>query len=201
MNTSRARIAFFLTSAAVAVPAHAALLQGPTYITATTSMAACEVSTCAGFGLNINEIADGDTTNFNGWAGQTGLLGTIKLDLLGTFDLTSFSLWNDINVSAEGVRTLQLQFFDASDQLLSSTATLSAISQVPAQVYSLGTINGVSRVDLQVLSASGRIEIREVAFNGQASGTQVVPEPTSLALAGLGLAFVAASRRSKKPLP
>lgn len=199
MNKPRATLALLLSAAAAAAPVHAALLQGPAYITATTAMAPCGFF-CGGFGLNINEIADGSDANFNGWAGQTGLLGTIKLDLLGTFDLTSFSLWNDVNVSAEGVRTFQLHFFDASDQLLSSTTTLSAISQFPAQVYNLGTVSGVSRVDLQVLSASGRIEIREVAFNGETTGVQGVPEPTSLALAGLGLALAAVRRRRARPL-
>jgi hypothetical protein len=154
-------------------------------------MAACELSTCLGVGLDINQVADNSTDDFNGWAGQSGLLGTIKLDLLGTFDLTEFLLWNDVNVFAEGVRTFRLHFFDASDQLLGSTATLAAISQFPAQAYSLGTVAGVSRVDMEVLSASGRIEIREVAFNGNA----VVPLPGALWLLGSGVASLVLRRR------
>jgi hypothetical protein len=181
-----------------ALTAQASLIQGPTFILATTTLAACEVSTCAGYGLNINEIADGDTGNLNGWAGQTGLLGTIKLDLLGTFDLDSFSLWNDVNVVNEGVRLFQLHFYGAADQLLSSTGTLAAGSQFPAQVYDFVTVQGVSRVDMQVLSASGRIEIREVAFNGEAVSTGTVPEPGGALLAGLGLALMAAQSRLRR---
>ena len=87
------------------------------------------------------------------------------------------------------------QRFDAADQLLGSTATRAAISQVPAQIYGFGTVGGVSRVDVQVLSASGRIEIREVAFNGQSCSANAVPEPGSLALAGPGLVLAVARRR------
>jgi len=192
MATSRTTFALLMMAAAA--PAHAALIQGPTYLQASTALPACEVSTCAGYGLNINEIADGSTADFNGWAGQTGLLGTIRIDLLGSFDLSSFSLWNDVNVNNEGVRSFRLDFFDELDQALGSTATLSAISQVGPQTYSLDAVGGVSRVDLQVLSVSGRIEIREIAFNGEATGVQGVPEPSSLVLAGLGLVLAAARR-------
>lgn len=195
MHMPRSATPFFLAAVVLASPVHAALVQGPGYIKATTSLTACEIATCAGYGLNINEIADNSTENFNGWAGQTGLLGAIKLDLLGTFDLVSFSLWNDVNVGNEGVRTFRLDFFNGSDQLLSSSNTLSASSLPEAQVYGFAQVGGVSRVDLQVLSASGRIEIREVAFNGEPAISNSVPEPTSLALAGLGLAFALSKRR------
>jgi hypothetical protein len=188
----------------LAASAQAALIQGPASIHATTSMATCGAF-CSNVGTDINQIADGDTSNFNGWAGANNLVGTIQLDLLGSFDLTSFSLWNDINVLREGVGDFQLHYYDAADQLIGDSAIFTApISQFAAGVYNLGLVQNVSRVDLEVktLLTGGvccRIEIREVAFNGEPAGTgNTVPEPTGALLAGLGLAVLAGHSRLRR---
>lgn len=188
-----------LAAAALASTASAALIQGPGSIAASTAVPTCG-SFCLNIGWNINEIADGSTANFNGFAGATGVLGTIKLDLLGNFDLTSFELWNDVNVANEGVRGFELDFFDATDQLIGTSGALTAVSPPsylsPSAVYNFATVSNVSRVDLRVTGVSGRIEIREVAFNGNPTGSGgSVPEPASLALVAAGLLAVAASRR------
>lgn len=131
-------------------------------------------------------------------------MGTIKLDLLGTFDLTSFSLWNDINVVREGVGDFVLHYYDAADQHLGDSARFTApISQFSAGVYNLGLVQNVGRVDLEVLTlltggVCCRIEIREVAFNGQAATGGTVPEPTPAALVSLGLLLVAARARLQR---
>lgn len=198
MNKSLTLMTFAL-AAAFAAPAQAALLQGPTYIAASTSVPTCEPTICMGLGANINEVADGNTADDNGYAGATNVLGTIQLDLLGNFDLTGFSLWNDVIVHDQGVRSFALDFFDAADQLIGSTLTLSAISQFDAQFYDLGTVSKVSRVDMRVLGVSGRIEIRELAFNGTPTGPGgTVPEPTGLALVAAGLLAGAATRRRRR---
>ena len=192
-----------LLALAGAQPAAAALLQGSAYIQATTSMPACG-AICGGVGSNINQIADGDTSNLNGWAGADGLVGVIKLDLLGTYDITSFSLWNDINVWREGVGDFQLHFYDDSNALISTSARYTApISTFAAGVYNFAAVQGVSRVDLEVLTlltggVCCRIEVREVAFNGEPSGGAVVPEPNGAALAGLGLALLGAQARLRR---
>ncbi len=196
------RLGALCLAAACAGPAAALTLQGAAYIAPSTTIPPCSVAVCGGFGTNILEIADGDTSNFNGFAGADGLLGVIDLDLLGNFDLTGFSLWNDINVFHEGVGTFQLRFYDAADALITTSAVLTAPDgQFAAGVYSFASVANVSRVELEVLSlltggVCCRIEIREVAFEGQAAA---IPEPETYALmlAGLGLVGVAARRRQR----
>lgn len=187
-----------------ASPSHAALIQGSSFITPSTSILPCDISICSGFGTNINQIADGDSSNFNGYAGADGMVGIISLDLLGNFDLQSFTLWNDINVNREGVETFRLHFFDASGNLIQSTSTLIApVGQFAPQTYTFAsTVQDVSKVDLEMLTlltggVGSRIEIREVAFNGEPSSP--VPLPAALwlfssALAGFG--FIKKGRSS-----
>jgi hypothetical protein len=131
----------------------------------------------------LEEIADGDTSNFNGFSSGSAT-GTIKLDLIGNFDLESFILWNDVNVLAEGIKDFQLDFFDSSDSFIeSSNIFIGPLSQVEGEEYIFDTVvPDVSRVDLVVLSSypgfGSDIEIREVAFTGNV--TKTVPEPSSL---------------------
>ena len=193
-RTSALALCAALTAGVAGSAAQATLIQGPAYISASTAL-----PVYSGWPHNISEIADGISADFNGWAGANGLVGTIKLDLLGTFDLNSFSLWNDINILREGVGDFQLHFFDASDQLISTSARYTApIGQFAAGVYNFAPVQNVSRVDLEVLTlltggVCCRIEIREVAFNGERSGAvQGVPEPTSAALAGLSMLLLGA---------
>jgi MYXO-CTERM domain-containing protein len=197
-------LAWLLAGLAMAhgVPSQAALIQGPGMVVASTDLPTCGAF-CGFVGSDIRQISDGDASNFNGWAGANGLTGTIHLDLLGEYRIESFSLWNDINVLREGVGDFRLHFFDAGDALITSSAVFTApVSQFAAGVYDFVDVDHVSRVDLEVLSlltggVCCRIEIRELAFNGQAMPpTSTVPEPGTLALGGLGL--LAAWRRRRR---
>lgn len=152
---------------------------------------------CCGLQFTIDQINDGisnDSPVFNGFAASGITSGRITLALDQAYDLDSFTLWNDINVLNEGVRSFTLSFEDAGGSALGSTGTLLAVSQSGPQVYSFAdTVMGVKTVQLDVLTSSLQIEIREVAFNGVA----VVPEPGTLAtlLSGLGVLGLVLRRR------
>lgn len=203
MKTKYFAILIVFISAGMVTPLQAALIQGPGFISASTSIGTCDVSICLGYGTDINQIADGDNSNFNGFAGADGEIGTITLDLLGTFDLGSFSLWNDINVFHEGVGTFKLHFFDELDGLIESTGILTAPDgQFDAEIYLFDHIvEGVSKVELETLTlltggVCCRIEIREVAFEGEFSATKVF-EPKSIGLFMTGIIVLVATKSRK----
>ncbi|MDB2449172.1 PEP-CTERM sorting domain-containing protein [Pseudomonadales bacterium] len=140
--------------------------------------------------LTIDKLNDGvigDSPPYNGYAsGFADTSGLITLSLDQPYDLTSFSLWNDINLNDEGVRTFLLNFIDSEGFSLGTTAVLHAVSQFDTQVYDFGqTFVGVKTVEFNVLSSSLQIEIRELAFNG--SATFAVPEPGTLLMFCAGM--------------
>jgi hypothetical protein len=162
----------------------------------------------------INQIADGITRDglfptfpgpFNGFASPAAT-GTITLDLVGEFNLSSFILWNDINVFQEGIKDFRLNFFTSSNSLIPvnfSTNFTAPITQVEAEEYVFGeVVPGVSGVELVVLSSQqsssgiNRIEIREVAFTGDPVAS--VPEPLTVFGSILGLGILGAVKQKRK---
>lgn len=144
----------------------------------------------------LDQINDGVTSDaypFNGYASGFGAVsGRITLTLDQAYDLSSFVLWNDINVLNEGVRSFNLVLDDVNGAWLGTAGTYTAVSQFAPQTYSFASVvSGVKTVHLDVLTSSLQIEIRELAFNGTATA---VPEPASWALALLGAAALAGWR-------
>ena len=168
-------------------------------ITPSTTIPSCEVGTCGKLVWPIAEISDGiiaDGAPFNGFAGLTGTLGTIHLDLAGDYDIDTFNLWNDINIANEGVRSFRLDFFDAADASIGSTGVLNAVSKFAPNTYTFTTFERASRIDMVILSVSGRVEIREIGFDGVVSAP--VPEPATTALMLVGLAGIAGIARHRR---
>ncbi len=165
----------------------------------------------------IDLISDGITEDtrttlpyYNGFVSDQDR-GTITLDLVGNFDLTSFILWNDVNVQEEGIKDFRLDFFNSSNTLIPvnfSPTFETIIGKKEKTEYLFDElVPGVSRVDLVVLNSHhpgtyNRIEIREVAFTGTPTTATAVPEPSSIlgiAVAGFGMLFARqGSKRQSK---
>ncbi len=107
----------------------------------------------------LEQINDGITRSgrpYNGFT-STEDRGTITLDLVGRFDLDSFLIWNDVNLTGEGIKDFRLDFFDSSNTLISPgfSATYTAPHrQAAAGEYVFDNVlPDVSRVDLVVLNS------------------------------------------------
>jgi hypothetical protein len=144
----------------------------------------------------INQINDGIKANvntkdfpFNGFASPASQ-GTITFDFAKEFDLSSFILWNDVNVQNEGIKNFHLDFFDKSNNLISSYFPKSAapLGQIAPKEYAFDKVPAVSRANLVVSDSYWRIEIREAAFTGTPSAKSV-PEPTSALALGAFVGF------------
>ncbi|MFM6645974.1 MAG: Calx-beta domain-containing protein [Microcystis panniformis] len=138
--------------------------------------------------FTIDQIADGivsDGYPYNGFASPYSS-GTVTLDLVGEFNLTSFFLWNDTNVQQEGIKDFRLDFFNKSDVLIDpgfSSVYTAPLGQTAGQEYIFDkVVQGVSRVDLVVLNSQpytfNRIEIREVGFSGEPDDDVTLPSVT-----------------------
>ncbi|MCP4075293.1 MAG: PEP-CTERM sorting domain-containing protein [Gammaproteobacteria bacterium] len=178
--------------------AHAALISN-TDITASTSLVEASYS---GNIFSVDEIADGIfkdiASPYGGFVSRVNS-GTIRLDLNGgPYDLTSFTLYNDVNLGNQGIKDFRLEFFSDLDYLIGNFTGIgqNGFSVSGPQDYAISAL-GVSRVDLVVLSShdSFGIEIREVQFNGSSSNS--VPEPSVIALFGLGLVGLGFARRRR----
>jgi len=191
----------------VSVTATQAALISHTDITATTSLAQ---SNQPGYDFNINKIADGVTSDaapYNGFASSGAhTSGIITLNLSQAFDLTSFVLWNDINVVAEGITSFELSFYNGLGGLISTTGTYNVLSQgvLAGQTFNFAsTVSGVSKVNLNVLSVNPHInvtgiEIREVSFHGSVSNPSVPDTGSTFALLSLGFLSIVGFRRLRK---
>ncbi len=167
--TTSSKVKLFILPLAIFVlflqPVSATQIFGPDQISASTTLPS------SGAGFTIDQICDGiidPAVWFNGFAAVPGTVGTIRLDLTDAADLHDFILWNDINVLAEGIADFRLEFYDAANIHLGSSAVFSGpVGSMAPVTYDFDQVLNVKRVDLVVLTlnVNQRLEIREIGFN------------------------------------
>ena len=145
-------------------------------------------------GFEVQQIADGIEPSPSGDNGFTtnAKTGIITLDFDQPYNIDGFKLWNDVVISAEGIKTFQLNFKTASGGTLSSQVFEARPAKADAQIFNFPEVSDVISVDLVILSSSNvpatvfhRIEVREVAFTGVASNTGISVDNTATQIAAM----------------
>jgi hypothetical protein len=138
--------------------------------------------------------------SFNTWYSSSSvIIGTFDFVLGGLFNIESFALWNDPQSGGQGVNGFTLHADDnvnfTSPTLLGSYTAVEGLGNANlAQVFTF-TPTAATHVRLSILSNHGSAlttGISEAAFE-----VAPVPEPSTLALAGIGLLALTAMPRHR----
>lgn len=134
--------------------------------------------------LSDNDFA---TPGTNGFVVGGQKMGTLTFTFTGDWNLSSFTIWNNINKTFGGVTAFQLRFYDSGNNLL-GTVTKSNVSRGDNEtVIPLAAYTGVHEVKMEITNSDEQIEIREIRFDGTQTPTPAAistccPPSTSFAL-------------------
>jgi hypothetical protein len=130
---------------------------------------------------SLGQLNDGSFTplgSSNGFAAAGKIAGTLTFTFTGDWNLSNFTLWNNINTTSGGVTAFALRFYDSAGTLL-GTETRAGVSRLPPPTTFPLSFAGVHRVEMQITSSDAQIEIREVQFAGVRTPPPPPPPPPS----------------------
>lgn len=140
----------------------------------------------------------------NAWAGLPGpVLGYIDYDLGASMMLESFALWNQHNTNSITSLTI---FVSSNIGFVGATnvGTFNPLNPNPITVQTFATPAVGQYVRLQVNAINGgtNVNLAEIAFEQGSMTGSLVPEPTSLAIFGVGAGILGlCGVRRRKQLP
>ncbi len=130
----------------------------------------------------------------NAWAGNARTFGYLDFDLGSVLAIYSFALWTQSNGNAVNSFTLTSALDSGFTSGVMNLGTFNAAIGLNAQIFGVSGVGEFVRLTVTSIHGGNNVNIGEVAFD---TTTQNVPEPESLALVGLALAGLAATRRRK----
>ena len=131
--------------------------------------------------------------------------GSLELDFdLGIeYDLTTLHFWNYFGESFD-VDNIDFNFFDSSNNLVGSLLNVMpelGSSLIFAEDYALSFPSNVQFVNAVLTGTNNQVDFQNIGFTGETSDKvddpSLVPEPSSIALLGLGLAYISFLRKKK----
>ncbi len=131
--------------------------------------------------------------------------GSLELDFdLGIeYDLTTLHFWNYFGESFD-VDNIDFNFFDSSNILVGSLLNVMpelGSSLIFAEDYALSFPSNVQFVNAVLTGTNNQVDFQNIGFTGETSDNvddpSLVPEPSSIALLGLGFAYISFSRKKK----
>ncbi len=163
MSKRKLALSAVLAAAALAFAGQAMAM--PMSYTASSTMTP---ATFTGANWSLAALSNGDTTPMDGFATNSAT-GKITLDLERCGSLKSFTIYNNINGTTNGVKTFTLKFYGQNGTLL-GTQTGSINNGAAPQTIGVpgGTLmQFVHSVEMNITASfDSRIEIREIVLDG-----------------------------------
>jgi len=153
--------------------------------------------------IDATTASDGDAHSQSSHIWVRGPL-ELDFDFGMEYDLTTLHFWNYFG-EAYDVDNIDFNFFDSSNTLVGSLLDLvPALGSglIFAEDFSLSFLSNIQFVNAVLTGSNGEIDFQNIGFTGELSVDTTeepisVPEPSSIALLGLGLAFIGFTRKKK----